>query len=87
MFGDNIFQANLQDVLRQQREQWTDAAFLVVEVPHEEASRYGVCATNEYGEVTSVVEKIDDLPSSPVMTGFYAFSPSIFLRMSSCPAV
>jgi len=55
-----------------------DAAFLVEEVEWEEASRYGVCDTNKYGEVTEVVEKPDDPPSNLVMTGFYTFTPAIF---------
>ncbi len=78
MLGDNIFQANLQDVVRRQREDRADAAFLVEEVPWEEASRYGVCETNAYGEVTDVVEKPDEPESNLVMTGFYTFSPAIF---------
>ncbi|APW98200.1 UTP--glucose-1-phosphate uridylyltransferase [Halobiforma lacisalsi AJ5] len=78
MLGDNIFQANLEDVVNRQREQRADAAFLVEEVPWEEASRYGVCDTNEYGEITDVVEKPDDPPSNLVMTGFYTFTPAIF---------
>jgi len=78
MLGDNVFQANLEDVVRRQREDRADAAFLVDEVNWEEASRYGVCDTNEYGEVTDVVEKPDDPSSNLVMTGFYTFSPAIF---------
>ena len=78
ILGDNIFQANLQDVVRRQREERADAAFLVEEVPWEEASRYGVCDTNQYGEITDVVEKPEDPPSNLVMTGFYTFSPAIF---------
>jgi glucose-1-phosphate thymidylyltransferase len=78
MLGDNIFRANLEDVVKRQREQRTDAAFLVEEVPTEEASRYGVCDTNDYGEIVEVVEKPDDPPSNLVMTGFYTFSPAIF---------
>ena len=78
MLGDNIFQANLQDVVDRQQEDRADAAFLVEEVPWEEASRYGVCDTNDYGEITAVVEKPDDPPSNLVMTGFYTFSPAIF---------
>ncbi|CCQ33168.1 Glucose-1-phosphate thymidylyltransferase protein [Halorhabdus tiamatea SARL4B] len=78
MLGDNIFQANLEDVVKRQRESRTDAAFLVEEVPWEEASRYGVCDTNDYGEITEVIEKPDDPPSNLVMTGFYTFSPAIF---------
>jgi glucose-1-phosphate thymidylyltransferase len=78
MLGDNIFQANLGDVVNRQREDRADAAFLVEEVPHEEASRYGVCATSKFGEITAVVEKPDDPPSNLVMTGFYTFTPAIF---------
>ncbi|MDL0126516.1 UTP--glucose-1-phosphate uridylyltransferase AglF [Halobacterium salinarum] len=78
MLGDNIFQANLDDVVSRQQEDRADAAFLVEEVDWEEASRYGVCDTNKYGEVTDVVEKPEDPPSNLVMTGFYTFSPAIF---------
>jgi glucose-1-phosphate thymidylyltransferase len=78
MLGDNIFNANLGDAVERISEERADAAFLVEQVPHEEASRYGVCDTNDYGEVTAVIEKPDDPPSKLVMTGFYAFSPAIF---------
>ena len=84
MLGDNIFQANLQDVVRRQQEDRTDAAFLTEEVPYEEANRYGVCDTNDYGEITNVVEKPEDPPANLVMTGFYTFSPAIF---SACNLV
>jgi glucose-1-phosphate thymidylyltransferase len=78
MLGDNIFRANLADVVRRQMEDRADAAFLVEEVPWEDASRYGVCDTNKYGEIVEVVEKPDDPPSNLVMTGFYTFTPAIF---------
>ncbi|AGN01017.1 sugar nucleotidyltransferase [Salinarchaeum sp. Harcht-Bsk1] len=78
MLGDNIFRANLADVVRRQMEDRADAAFLVEEVPWEDASRYGVCDTNKYGEITEVVEKPEDPPSNLVMTGFYTFTPAIF---------
>ena len=78
ILGDNVFEANLEDVVRRQQENRTDAAFLVEEVPWDEASRYGVCDTNVYGEITDVIEKPDDPPSNLVMTGFYTFSPAIF---------
>jgi glucose-1-phosphate thymidylyltransferase len=78
LLGDNIFRANLRDVLHRHREDRADAAFLVEEVPYDEASRYGVCKTNAYGEITNVIEKPDDPPSNLVMTGFYTFTPAIF---------
>ncbi len=78
MLGDNIFRADLEAVVRRQREERADAAFLVEEVPLEDASRYGVCDTNDYGEITAVVEKPTTPPTNLVMTGFYTFSPAIF---------
>ncbi|WP_254768937.1 UTP--glucose-1-phosphate uridylyltransferase AglF [Salinilacihabitans rarus] len=78
MLGDNVFRANLGDVINRQREERADAAFLVEEVPYEEASRYGVLDTNEYGEIVEVMEKPDEPPSNLVMTGFYTFTPAIF---------
>ncbi|SFG70409.1 glucose-1-phosphate thymidylyltransferase [Halopelagius inordinatus] len=78
MLGDNIFRANLEDVLAEQRDDSSDAAFLVEEVPWEEASRFGVCVTNDDGEIVEVVEKPDEPVSNLAMTGFYTFSPAIF---------
>jgi len=78
ILGDNVFEANLGDVVNRQQEDRADAAFLVEEVPYEEASRYGVCDTNDYGEITEVIEKPDDPPTNLVMTGFYTFTPAIF---------
>jgi len=78
ILGDNIFSANLADVVNRQQEDRADAAFLVEEVPWEEAGRYGVCDTNDYGEIVEVMEKPDDPPTNLVMTGFYTFTPSIF---------
>jgi glucose-1-phosphate thymidylyltransferase len=78
MLGDNIFRGNLGDVTNRQQEDRADAAFLVEEVPYEDAGRYGVLNTNEHGEVVEVVEKPDDPPNNLVMTGFYTFTPAIF---------
>ncbi|WP_255194487.1 UTP--glucose-1-phosphate uridylyltransferase AglF [Natronobeatus ordinarius] len=78
MLGDNVFRANLADVVNRQREDRADAAFLVEQVPYDEASRYGVLDTNEYGEIVEVMEKPADPPSNLVMTGFYTFTPAIF---------
>jgi glucose-1-phosphate thymidylyltransferase len=78
MLGDNVFEANLADVVDRHRRDDADAAFLVETVPYEEASRYGVCVTDERGAIVEVVEKPAEPPSNLVMTGFYSFSPAIF---------
>ena len=57
MLGDNVFEANLAEVVARQGSGETDAAFLVEEVPWEEASRYGVCVTDENDAIVEVVEK------------------------------
>lgn len=78
MLGDNIFRANLGKVVERQQTNHADVAFLVEEVPIEEASRYGVCDVNDDGEITAVIEKPQNPPSNLVMTGFYTFTPAIF---------
>lgn len=78
MLGDNIFQADLASVVERQQADHTDAAFLVEQVPWDEADRYGVCNVNDEGCITDVIEKPDDPPSNLVMTGFYTFTPAIF---------
>ena len=78
ILGDNVFRANLAEVIERQRRGDVDAAFLVEQVPPAKAGRYGVCETNGRDEVVDVVEKPDDPPSNLVMTGFYTFSPAIF---------
>ena len=69
ILGDNIFDANLKDVVRRQREDRADAAFLTEEVPWKMASRYGVCDTNDYGEITDVVEENERLLSTDTADG------------------
>ncbi len=78
MLSDNVFEANLEDVVRRHREDRADAAFLIEEMPWEGASRYAVCDTNKYGEIVEVAEKLEGPPSNLVMTGFYTFTPAIF---------
>ena len=51
MLGDNVLQGNLGDVASHQQEERAAVAFLVEEVLYEEASRYGVLDTNDYGGV------------------------------------
>ncbi|MCU4801713.1 sugar phosphate nucleotidyltransferase [Halobacteria archaeon HArc-gm2] len=78
MLADDVFQANLGDVVHRQGEDRTDAGLLIEKVPEEEASRYGVLVTNENGEVVEVAEKPAEPASDLVMTGFYTFTPDIF---------
>jgi dTDP-glucose pyrophosphorylase len=51
---------------------------LIKAVPTEEAGRYGVCDTDQCGEVVEVVENPDNPPSNPMTTGRYTFTPAMF---------
>lgn len=77
VLGDNLFRANLSDVIDHHRESSADATLLVEEVPIEEASRYGVCHIED-NQVTSIVEKPMNPSSNQVITGFYVFDREIF---------
>lgn len=78
MLADNVFEANLGDMVEHHLTLEADATVFVEQVPLEEASRYGVCRLNEDGAVVELVEKPDSPPSNLVLTGFYAFSQAVF---------
>lgn len=82
--GDNVCAANLGDVVSRHRETAADATLLVDEVSRAAATRTGVLSFDESGDVTGLVEKPDDPPSTTVPRGFFAFSPRIF---DACRAV
>lgn len=60
MLGDNMFEANLNDVVRRHQEMHADVAFLVKEIAYYEASWYVVYVSNEFGEITDVSKKPED---------------------------
>lgn len=82
--GDNICAANLDSVVDRHRATDADATLLVEEVTPAEARRTGVVSFGADGNVTGLVEKPDDPPSTTVPRGFYAFSPRLF---AACHAV
>ena len=75
--GDNVCRANVEDLLARHRETGADATLLVEEASRERAARGGV-VDHEDGEVTGLVEKPADPPSTLVPRGFFAFSEAIF---------
>jgi glucose-1-phosphate thymidylyltransferase len=82
--GDNVCRANLGDVIDRHRDSNADATLLVDEVSRADAATTGVVSFDDEGNVTGLVEKPDDPPSTTVPRGFYAFSPRIF---EACRAI
>lgn len=81
--GDNVLRGNLGDVVRTHRRTDADATLLVEDVDRERAKRGGVVRIED-GEVTGLVEKPDDPPTTLATTGCFAFSPRIF---EACRAI
>ena len=77
LHGDNILRGNTDALVT--RHQKTDAAVTTLtEDVSEDLAGKGAVLQFEDGELTGVVEKPDEPPSTTVPRGFYAFSPLIF---------
>lgn len=77
LYGDNVYDADLAGVVEHHRETGADATALLDTVPPERAARGGVFELDENGDVTGLVEKPEEAPSTKVPRGFYVFSPRI----------
>lgn len=77
MNGDNVFRANLDEVVARKRETGAAVVCLAEDVSREEATRTGVFET-EGDRIVGMVEKSDDPPSTLAAAGFYALSPEVF---------
>ena len=72
--GDHIYKMDYSDMVRFHKENGADATIAVMPVPFEEASRFGILATDEANRVTDFVEKPKNPPSNLASMGIYVFS-------------
>ena len=72
--GDHIYKMDYSAMIHYHRESKADATIAVMPVPIEEASRFGILATDETGRVTDFVEKPPEPPSNLASMGIYVFS-------------
>ena len=73
--GDHIYKMNYAEMLRQHIENEADATLAVLEVPWEEASRFGILNTKEGTDViTEFVEKPAKPESNLASMGVYIFT-------------
>ena len=72
--GDHIYKMDYDAMIRFHRENEADTTIAVMPVPIEEASRFGILATDEDGRVTDFVEKPANPPSNLASMGIYVFS-------------
>lgn len=75
--GDNVVQANTDELLARHRESGAAISTLVEQVPRERASEGGVFQVDGQ-RITGIVEKPEDPPSRLIPRGIYVLSPLIF---------
>lgn len=72
--GDHIYKMDYSSMIQSHRAHEADATIAVMPVPFEEASRFGILATDDEDRVTDFVEKPENPPSNLASMGIYVFS-------------
>ena len=72
--GDHIYKMDYSAMIQFHKDNNADTTIAVMPVPIEEASRFGILATDDEGRVTDFVEKPANPPSNLASMGIYVFS-------------
>lgn len=71
--GDHIYKMNYDEMLNEHKEKNADATISVIEVPLEEASRFGIMNTREDGSIYEFEEKPKKPKNNLASMGIYIF--------------
>ena len=72
--GDHIYKMDYRVMLREHKKNKADATIAVIDVPIEEASRFGIMSTNQNMQITEFEEKPKQPKSTLASMGIYIFS-------------
>ncbi|MBE6781333.1 MAG: glucose-1-phosphate adenylyltransferase [Ruminococcaceae bacterium] len=72
--GDHIYKMDYSDMIKQHKETGADCTISVIEVPMEEASRFGIINCNEDGSIYEFEEKPKAPKSNLASMGIYVFN-------------
>ena len=78
--GDHIYRMNYRALLEKHKESGADATVAVIEVPIEEASRFGILSADEKGRMTAFEEKPAVPKSNLASMGIYVFNTAYLLE-------
>ncbi|MCP3763625.1 glucose-1-phosphate adenylyltransferase [Domibacillus sp. A3M-37] len=78
--GDHIYKMDYNLMLQYHIEKEADATISVIEVPWDEASRFGIMNTDELNNITRFDEKPDDPESNLASMGIYIFKWSVLKK-------
>ncbi len=72
--GDHIYKMNYEKMLARHKEKGADCTIAVLDVPKEEASRFGIMTCEERGRIVKFSEKPKNPDSTLASMGIYIFS-------------
>ena len=72
--GDHIYKMDYYAMLKAHKEKGADCTIAVIDVPIEEASRFGIMSTNEDGSIYKFSEKPKNPDSTKASMGIYIFN-------------
>jgi glucose-1-phosphate adenylyltransferase len=72
--GDHIYQMDYAKLVRYHEAKGADATICTIDVPLEDASRFGIMDTDEENRILDFYEKPDDPPATLASMGVYLFS-------------
>ncbi len=75
--GDHIYKMDYEKMLRAHKDTGADCTIAVLEVPIEEASRFGIMNTDENLRITEFEEKPKQPKSTKASMGIYIFNTSV----------
>lgn len=78
--GDHIYKMNYEIMLQEHIRNNADCTISVIEVPMEEASRFGIMSTDREGRITEFAEKPAEPKSNLASMGVYIFNTSKLIK-------
>ena len=78
--GDHIYKMDYSKMLKFHKKKNSDATIAVIQVPWEEASRFGIMTANENGEIVEFAEKPEKPNSNLASMGVYVFTWEVLKR-------
>ncbi len=72
--GDHIYKMDYAKMLKAHKDTGADCTIAVIEVPMEEASRFGIMSTDATGKITKFAEKPKEPESNQASMGIYIFN-------------
>ncbi len=79
--GDHIYKMDYAAMLERHKETGAVCTVATITVPIEEASRFGICNTDEAGRIVSFEEKPKEPKNDQASMGIYIFNTELFMKI------